>query len=138
MTQRATGAFEVNLTPVGEPDTASGLTLGRMAIDKRFHGDLSGVGKGQMLTALTGVEGSAGYVAIERVTGTLHGRTGSFVFQHSGLMARGAQTLSIAVVPDSGTEQLTGLAGTFTLNIVDGKHTYVFDYSLSSTERKTA
>lgn len=130
MTQRATGTFEVNLAPLGEPDTASGLSLGRLSIGKRFQGDLDGVGQGQMLTALTGVEGSAGYVAIERVTGTLHGRAGSFVFQHSGLMARGAQTLSITVVPDSGTEQLAGLAGTFALSLVDGQHTYTFDYVL--------
>ena len=88
------------------------------------------VGKGEMLTALTGVEGSAGYVAIERVTGTLNGRKGSFVFQHAGIMSRGDQQLSISVVPDSGTEQLTGISGVFSLTIVDGKHGYVFDYSL--------
>jgi len=83
-----------------------------------------------MLTALTGVEGSAGYVAIERVTGTLNGRIGSFVFQHAGIMSRGDQQLSILVVPDSGTEQLTGISGVFSLTIIDGKHGYVFDYSL--------
>lgn len=133
MTYRATGTFEVNLTPLGEPDSASGQTLGRMTIDKRFHGDLAGVGNGQMLTALTGVEGSAGYVAIERVIGTLHGRAGSFVFQHNGLMARGAQTLTITVVPDSGTEQLAGLAGLFALSVVVGQHTYVFEYTLNES-----
>jgi hypothetical protein len=133
MSQRATGTFDVSLTSAEEPDVTSGLTLGRMAIDKRFHGDLAGVGKGEMLTAITSVEGSAGYVALERVTGTLHGRAGSFVFQHSGRVERGAQTLTITVVPDSGTEQLSGLAGTFALSVVDGRHTYVFDYALNKS-----
>jgi hypothetical protein len=91
---------------------------------------LVATGKGEMLTALTGTQGSAGYVAIERVTGTLHGRTESFVFQHSGSMSRGAQQLSITVVPDSGTDELAGIRGTFRLNIVEGKHFYEFEYSL--------
>ncbi|PYT10028.1 MAG: DUF3224 domain-containing protein [Acidobacteria bacterium] len=103
---------------------------GRMLLDKRFEGDLVGTGKGEMLTALTSVKGSAGYVAIERVAGTLHGRSGAFVFQHSGSMNRGAQQLSITVVPDSGTGALVGISGTFKLNIVDGKHFYEFEYSL--------
>ena len=88
-------------------------------------------GQGEMLTAITKTPGSAGYVAIERVSGTLHGRTGSFVFQHAGTMDRGGQRLSITVVPDSGTGELAGLSGTFTLDIVDGKHLYVFESSLS-------
>ncbi len=83
-----------------------------------------------MLTAVTSTKGSAGYVAIERVTGTLHGRTGSLVFQHSGTMNRGAQELSITVVPDSGTEEFTGISGRFTINVVDGVHHYEFEYSL--------
>ena len=87
-------------------------------------------GQGEMLTALTKTPGSAGYVAIERVSGTLHGRTGSFVFQHTGTMDRGGQRLSITVVPDSGTGELAGLSGTFTLDIVDAKHLYVFEYAL--------
>ena len=130
MTKRATGTFEVVMQPLSEPDAVPGAVLGRMSLDKQFDGDLLAVGKGEMLTALTGVEGSAGYVAIERVTGTLNGRNGSFVFQHAGIMSRGEQQLSISVVPDSGTEQLTGISGVFSLTIVDGKHGYVFDYSL--------
>ena len=130
MAKQAIGTFEVAMQPLSEPDAAPGAALGRMLLEKQFHGDLLAVGKGEMLTALTGVEGSAGYVAIERVTGTLNGRTGSFVLQHSGIMSRGDQQLSISVVPDSGTEQLTGISGVFSLTIVDGKHGYVFDYSL--------
>ena len=109
---------------------ADGVTLGRMSLDKRFDGDLSATGRGQMLTAMTAVQGSAGYVAIERVTGTLHGKSGSFVFQHTGRMAHGAQQLSISVVPDSGTGELTGISGTFRIQIVEGKHFYEFDYRL--------
>jgi hypothetical protein len=130
MNYHATGTFEVETKPQGEQDAAGGVTLGRMSLDKHFHGDLEAVGKGEMLTALTGVAGSAGYVAIERVTGRLYGRKGSFVFQHTGSMNRGDQQLSISVVPDSGAEQLTGISGEFTLNIVNGKHYYAFDYSL--------
>lgn len=123
---RATGTFDVTLQPLSPPDALPG----RIALDKRFFGDLTGVGKGEMLTALTGTEGSAGYVAIERITANLHGRQGAFVFQHNGIMNRGAQQLSIVVVPDSGTEQLTGIAGVFSLTVVDGKHHYIFDYTL--------
>jgi hypothetical protein len=130
MTKRATGTFEVVMQPLSGPDAAPGASLGRMSLDKQFYGDLRAVGKGDMLTALTGVDGSAGYVALERVVGTLDGRNGSFVFQHSGIMNRGDQHLSISVVPDSGTEQLIGISGVFSLTIVDGKHGYVFDYSL--------
>jgi hypothetical protein len=101
-----------------------------MSIDKQFHGDLEGTAKGQMLTAGTDVKGSAGYVAIERVTGTLHGRSGSFVLQHSGSLTRGAAQQSITVVPDSGSGQLVGLAGKMTVTIVDGKHSYDFEYTL--------
>lgn len=126
----ASGTFEVNMQPQGEPNAVEGISLGRLSLAKQFSGDLVATGKGEMLTALTGVNGSAGYVAIERVTGTLHGRQGSFVFQHNGLMARGAQQLSIVVVPDSGTGQLTGIAGVFSLTIVDGQHQYTFDYTL--------
>ena len=130
MKQCANGVFEVALTPQGEPDTAPGATLGRMSIDKQFQGDLAGVGKGEMLTAITDVAGSAVYVAIERVTGALHGRQGSFTFQHSGNSHRGTQQLAITVVPDSGAGELSGLTGELSLNIVDGKHFYTFEYSL--------
>lgn len=131
MTLQAKGTFEVNLQPLSEPDQADGATLGRMSIDKQFHGDLTGVGKGEMLTAVTTVEGSAGYVAIERVSGSLYGRTGSFVFQHVGVMNRSEQQLSITVVPDSGTDELVGISGSFTIDIVDGQHQYIFAYSFA-------
>jgi hypothetical protein len=125
----ATGTFEVTITPQAQRDEPEGA-LGRLALDKRFAGDLEGVGQGEMLTAMTPVPGSAGYVAIERVRGTLHGRAGSFVFQHAGTMARGAPALSITVVPDSGSGALAGLAGEFALRIVDGVHHYTFEYTL--------
>ena len=130
MNYQARGTFEVTMKPASEPDAVQGVTLGRMSLDKQFHGDLAAIGKGEMLTALTGVDGSAGYVALERVTGTLNGRQGCFVFQHAGLMNRGDQQLLISVVPDSGTEQLTGLSGAFSLNVDDGQHFYTFEYSL--------
>jgi len=130
MTTHATGTFEVKLTPQPPEDRADGSTLGRMSGDKQFHGDLEGTSKVQMLTAMTDVKGSAGYVAIERVTGTLHGHTGSFVLQHSGSSNRGATQLSITVVPDSGTGQLVGIAGKMTITITDGKHSYDFEYTL--------
>ena len=130
MSTRATGTFDVTVTPQGVADTADGSALGRMSLEKQLHGDLTGTSKGEMLTAMTDTKGSAGYVAIERVTGTLQGRSGSFVLQHSGVMTRGAQQLTITVVPDSGTGQLAGISGTMTIRIVDGKHFYDFDYVL--------
>ncbi len=101
-----------------------------MSINKIFSGDLEGASHGEMLSVMTAVKGSAGYVALERVTGTLHGRTGSFVLQHSGTMTRGAAELSVTVVPDSGEGQLAGIAGRLTIIIADGKHSYEFDYTL--------
>ncbi len=133
MTQRASGTFEVNLTPQADEQDA---VPGRLLIDKRFQGDLAATSRGQMLSALTGVEGSAGYVAIERVSGTLHGRSGSFVLQHSGTMNRGAQQLTISVVPDSGSGELTGIAGTMTIAIENGQHVYELSYTL--TDQPTA
>jgi hypothetical protein len=129
MTTQANGTFEVKMDPqvddkVGDP------TVGRMALDKEFHGDLEATSKGQMLATMTEVPGSAGYVALERVTGTLAGRSGTFALQHSGTMSRGAAQLSVSVVPDSGTGQLVGLAGTMTISIVDGKHFYGFEYTI--------
>jgi len=103
-------------------------TLGRMSIDKTVHGDLEGTSKGEMLTAGTSVKGSAGYVAIERVTGSLHGRSGSFTLQHSGTMTRGAPELVVTVVPDSGTDQLAGISGKLEIKITGGKHFYEFEY----------
>ncbi|MBA3943166.1 MAG: DUF3224 domain-containing protein [Herpetosiphonaceae bacterium] len=133
MAMHASGTFEVQLNPQVGDDNAEVTTLGRMSIDKQFHGDLEATSKGQMLTAGTEVEGSAGYVAIERVSGTLHGRKGTFVLQHSATMTRGAPQLRIAVVPDSGTDQLMGLAGTMGIIIADGKHGYDFEYTLEET-----
>ena len=130
VTAHATGTFEVKVTPQPSEDKTDDATLGRMTIEKQIHGDLEAISKGQMLTAGTPVKGSAGYVAIERVSGTLHGRTGTFILQHTGTMNRGVPGLVITVVPDSGTEQLAGLAGTMTINIVEGKHFYEFDYTL--------
>jgi hypothetical protein len=126
----ASGTFEVKLTPQPTEDKAEGANLGRMSGDKQFHGDLEGTSKVEMLTAMTDVKGSAGYVAMERVTGTLRGRSGGFILQHSGSSNRGATQLSITVVPDSGTGQLVGLAGTMTITIADGKHSYDFEYTL--------
>ncbi len=116
-----------------EDDKSGNSALGRMAIDKQLHGDFEGVSKGQMLTAGTATKGSAGYVAIERFTGTLGGRRGSFMLQHSGTMTRGAPELSVTVVPDSGTDQLVGLAGNMKIDIIDGKHLYDFEYTLGAT-----
>jgi hypothetical protein len=101
-----------------------------MALDKQFHGDLEATSKGQMLSAGTAVKGSAGYVAMEKVTGTLHGRKGTFILQHSATMTRGTPQLSIFVVPDSGTDELTGITGSMNIIITDGKHSYAFDYML--------
>jgi Protein of unknown function (DUF3224) len=129
MTMHAEGTFDVKLTPQPE-DKSEGLTLGRMLIDKQFYGDLEAASTGQMLTGMTAVQGSGAYVAIERVTGTLHGRRGSFILHHLGLMVRGAPTLNVTVVPDSGTGELVGIAGTMTIVIANGKHSYDFAYSL--------
>ena len=134
MSARASGLFEVKLSPQPLGDASADASLGRMLIDKTFSGDLVGTGKGEMLMAGTAIKGSAGYVAIERVTGTLGGRSGSFVLQHTGTMDRGAPQLSVTVVPDSGTGQLTGLAGKLAIVIADGKHRYEFDYTLPAQE----
>ena len=130
MATRATGPFDVKLVPRTFEGAPDGASLGRFTIEKQFAGDLEGTSRGQMLSAGTDVTGSAGYVAIEHVTGTLHDRSGTFALQHSGTMTRGTPSLSITVVPDSGTGQLGGLAGTMTIVIADGKHTYEFDYTL--------
>jgi hypothetical protein len=129
VTTHASGTFDVKLTPQAAGDGDAGL--GRMSIDKQFHGDLEGTSRGFMVSsAATVVKGSGGYVAMERVTGTLKGRVGSFVLQHSGTMTRGTPQLSVTVVPDSGTGQLEGLVGTMTIKIDAGKHSYEFDYTM--------
>lgn len=125
--ETATGEFEVQLTPDGAPDDAA---LASMAISKTFHGGLEGTSTGRMLAVHTPVKGSAGYVAVERVRARLGGRNGSFALQHSGTMTRGEPSLSITVVPDSGTEELAGLAGAMTIRIENGRHFYSFRYTL--------
>jgi Protein of unknown function (DUF3224) len=130
MTTIAKGTFEVEIKPQSDAAVQDGVSLGRMSLDKTFEGDLVATGKGEMLTALTPIKGSAGYVAIERIAGSLHGRNGSFVFQHAGSMEGGAQQLSITVVPGSGTGELLGISGTFRLEIAGGKHLYEFEYAL--------
>jgi flagellar basal body rod protein FlgG len=132
MMTHASGSFEVKITPQAQ-DEAAGAGIGRLTIDKQFHGDIEAHSQGQMLAAGTAIEGSAGYVAIEKATGTLHGRSGSFVLQHNGTMARGAGQLTITVVPDSGTDELVGLAGTMSISIVDGKHLYDLEYTLAES-----
>lgn len=132
MTKHASGAFEVKLLP--QQDNVGDPAIGRMSIDKQFHGDLEGTSKGQMLAHMTSVKGSAGYVAMEKVAGTLAGRTGTFVLQHNATMDRGTPHLTIAVVPDSGTDQLVGLKGTMNIIITDGKHSYEFEYTLPDAQ----
>jgi hypothetical protein len=132
MSQRAAGPFDVKVVPQ-KPDTqvARAASLGRLTVDKRFHGDLEGISKGEMLATQTEVPGSAGYVAMERVTGSLKGRQGSFVLQHSATMSRGTPTSTITVVPDSGTGELKGITGTMTIAVTsDGGHTYEFNYKI--------
>jgi hypothetical protein len=132
MTKHASGTFEVKLEPQSE-DKAEGASLGRMSLYKQFHGGIEATSKGEMLTVMSDVKGSAGYVAVERVSGKLDGLSGTFVMQHSGTMTRGAQQQSVTVVPDSGTGELKGLAGKMTILIAEGKHSYEFEYTLDPT-----
>lgn len=127
MIHHAVGTFEVKVTPQPAEEGDGGIS--RMLLDKKIHGDLEGTSQGQMLTGGV-VKGSGGYVAMEKITGTLKGRSGSFLLQHSATMTKGEPQLSITVVPDSGTGELAGLAGTFNIKIDAGKHSYEFDYSL--------
>jgi len=129
---RAIGAFEVSLKPLPMDEEPGGEMLGRISIEKQFHGDLEGTSKGQMLTGGTAIKNSAGYVAIERVTGSLKGRNGSFILQHTGVMNRGAPSLVITIVPDSGTKQLEGIRGTMAIRIEGGKHSYELNYTLGT------
>lgn len=128
---QANGAFEVKLTPEPLSGVAEGAGLGRMSLDKVFHGDLVATSCGEMLAFRSSEPGSAGYVAMEKVTGTLHGRDGSFVLQHSSTMTRGVPGQSISVVPDSGTGELVGLSGRMVITIEQGRHSYAFDYTLA-------
>lgn len=127
---QASGPFEVKLVPQSAASGIEQANLGRQTINKQFHGDLEATSLGEMLSAMGNVQGSAGYVAIERVTGTLHGKRGSFVLQHTGTMNRGVPQLSITVVPDSGTDELTGLTGSMQIQIEQGRHAYIFDYDV--------
>ena len=132
MTQTARGTFVVSLKPLAFEGADPEFKLGRMSIDKQISGDLTASTIGQMLTAMTGTDGSAGYVALERVVGTLDGKRGAFVLQHTGTMNRGAPSLVVAVVPDSGTEELVGLEGEFKIIVDEGNHSYEFTYRLPS------
>ncbi len=129
----AAGRFDVTMSPQPADATAGGDTIGRLVLDKRYHGDLEATGRGQMLAVQTAVAESAGYVAMEVVEGVLHGKRGTFVLQHSGTMSRDDPPhLHLAVVPDSGTDELAGLTGRMTIQIVEGKHLYELDYALGS------
>jgi hypothetical protein len=129
---KVSGQFEVKLQPL-DPYTqgSDGINLGRMSIEKTFNGELAALSKGEMLNVITSVEGSAGYVAVEQVTGTLSGRNGSFVLQHFGTMSQAHNFLLLEVVPDSGTGELTGISGKMSIQIEDGQHYYEFDYELA-------
>jgi ketosteroid isomerase-like protein len=128
VTGHATGTFDVKLTPTADE---AAKPFSRMSVAKQFHGDLEGTSTGVMLTAPTGVKDSAGYVAFESVSGTIAGRRGTFVLQHSGLMNRGKGDLTITIVPDSGTDGLAGISGTMTITITNGVHHYDLSYAIA-------
>jgi uncharacterized protein DUF3224 len=132
VTKRASGTFNVKIVPQAEGEAVGDPTVGRLSLDKQFAGDLEATSKGQMLAVRTEIPASAGYVAMERVIGTLHGQSGTFALQHSGTMNRGAPQLIITVVPDSGTGALAGIAGTMTIVVEGGKHSYDFDYTITA------
>lgn len=127
----AKGTFDVKITPQASDLAPEGPNLGRMAIDKQYHGDLEAAAKGEMITAAgLAVKESASYSAVERVSGTLHGKKGAFALQHTGIMDRGTPTLTISVVPDSGTGELVGLTGKMNIVIEGKQHSYVFEYEI--------
>jgi len=130
MQRQARGGFEVKRTPQDALDAGDGAQIGHVRFDKRFHGPLEATSVVHMLTVGTDVPGSAAYVAIERIAGTLDGRRGSFLTHHDGVLDRGQPTLALGVVPDSGTGELAGLRGRMAIDIVDGAHFYAFDYEL--------
>jgi hypothetical protein len=130
MTQRATGSFDVKLLPLDPAFKSDDNSIGRFSIDKQFHGDLDATSKGEMLSGMGIIKGSGGYVAIERVTGTLAGRTGAFLLQHNGTMQNGVFHLNVIVIPDSATGQLVGLDGSMQIIIKDGHHSYDLSYTL--------
>jgi hypothetical protein len=134
MPQHASGTFDVKASPLPPEETAGGAAIGRFVLDKQFHGDLEAVSQGEMLSAGDPKTGTAGYVAIEHVTGTLQGRTGSFAMQHFGTMEGGKFDLNVIVVPGSGTGDLAGISGTMKIIIANGKHSYEFDYTLPAKQ----
>ena len=125
----ARGTFDVKTIPQPADDSAAG-PFGRLFLEKQFHGDLDATSRGQMIGAFTAVEGSAGYVALELVTGTLHGKQGSFILQHNGTMRKGVPNMHVTVVPDSGTGELKGISGKMTIIIEGKKHSYEFEYGM--------
>jgi hypothetical protein len=134
-TMHASGPFEVKLAPQTAEEKTNDPLIGRMLIDKHYHGELEAAGTGQMLTGGDYKTGSAGYVAMEKVSGTLQGRAGTFMLQHSGTLTAGAQQLSITIVPGTGTGQLTGIAGKMDVKIKEGgKHFYELDYTLPAAQ----
>jgi Protein of unknown function (DUF3224) len=136
MTRHAEGTFEAKTAPVAAGEVLAGTSIGRFSLVKQYHGDLEGPSKGEMIAAGDLAKGNAGYVALEQVTGTLNGRSGSFALQHTGTMEGGAYKLTVTVVPGSGTGDLVGLAGTLTIVIEKGKHSYTFDYTLPTAGEK--
>lgn len=126
----ARGEFDVTMQRDSDDDTADGTTLGSMVVEKRFRGDLDGIGRGRMLTGTTPVDGSAGYVLIERIRGRLHGRSGTFLLQHSGILDRGSPRPWIEIVPDSGSGELAGIRGRLIVRIDRGYHAYEIEYTL--------
>jgi hypothetical protein len=133
MTTHAAGTFLVAIDSQSPYEPFAGVSMGRVSINKQFSGDLEGTSRVEMLSAITDVKGSAGYVAIERVSATLLGKTGTFVLQHTGTMNRGAAELSVTVVPDSGTAELVGLSGRMTIDIVEKVHHYTFEHAIAPT-----
>lgn len=127
---QAKGEFDVTRTPQGSLDMGDGVEIGHMRFDKQFRGSLEATSVVHMLAAMSPVDGSGAYVAIERINGTLDGHSGSFLAQHNGILDRGAPSLDLTVVPDSGTDALTGLRGRISIDIVEGAHFYTFDYTL--------
>jgi hypothetical protein len=134
MNHRAEGPFEVKMNPLPADGDADGAGIGRMALDKRYRGDLEATGVGQMLALHGDEKGSAGYVAIERISGTLQGRSGSFAAQHFGLMDRGEKALRIDIIPDTGRGELVGIRGRMDIRFeAGGAHFYSIDYTLPDT-----
>jgi hypothetical protein len=130
MSLRAEGSFDVKNTPLAADETTAGTGIGRFALDKQYHGDLEATAKGLMLGCGNPADGTAGYVALEQVEGTLAGRSGSFAVQHSGTMDHGTLDLTLLIVPGSGTGELAGIAGNLTFKNESGKHSYALDYTL--------